>query len=138
MTLALATELDEINEEFQAAIQALEAALRPAAPDLVDLGKRRATLARRASARLRFVDGKLCPTLAAGPTPAHAAAARQLRQRIAELFAASNQHIGEWDGTRIATDWDGYRAATRTMAAQAKALLAMERRDIYPLLATAA
>lgn len=138
MTLALATELDEINQQFQAALNALEAALRPAEPDLVELGKRRAMLARRASARLRFIDAKLCPMLTSGPTPAHDAAARQLRQRIAALFRASNHHIGEWSSARIADDWNGYRIATRAMATQAKALLAMERREIYPLMATAA
>ncbi|MBN8814110.1 MAG: hypothetical protein J0J06_01525 [Sphingomonas sp.] len=137
MTLALATELDEINQQFSAALHALEAALRSDEPDLVDLGKRRTALARHARVRLNFIDGKLCPLLAAGPTPAHGAAARQLRQRIGDIFAASNRHIGDWSSADIAADWDGYRDATRAMAAQVKALLAMERRDVYPLLATA-
>ncbi|MEO5493834.1 MAG: hypothetical protein ABIR08_07380 [Sphingomonas sp.] len=138
MTLALAAELDDINAQFQADIQALEAALRTDEPNLIDLAKRRALLARTARARLTFVDAKLCPLLASGPTPAHGAAARQLRQRIGDMFAASNRHIGEWSGARIAADWSGYREATRAIAAQVKALLAMERRDIYPLLATTA
>ena len=136
MTLALAAELDDINLRFQTTIHALENTLRSTSPDLSDIAKRRAALARMASTRLRFIDARLCPTLVAGPTPAHGAAARQLRARIAALFVESNRHIGEWNSARIATDWAGYRVATRTMVSQVKAVLAMERRDIYPLLAS--
>ena len=138
MLFALAAELDDVNQHFQAAMYALESALRSDTPDLLDIGKRRIALARAASARLRFIDARLYPALVAGPTPAHAAAARTLRARISALFAASNRHIGEWSGQRVASDWPGYRDATRAMTAEVKALLAMERREIYPLLATAA
>lgn len=138
MTLALAAELDEINRQFQGDIHALETALHRGEPNLADLARRRAMLARTARTRLQFIDAKLCPLLATGPTPAHGAAARQLRQRIGDLFAASNRHIAEWSGARIVADWNGYREATGAIAAQVKALLAMERRDIYPLLVSAA
>ena len=138
MPLALAAELDDINQRFQTALHSLESALRSDTPDLLDIGKRRIALARAASARLRFIDTKLCPALVAGPTPAHASAAQDLRTRISALFAASNRHIGEWSSQRVAADWAGYRDATRAMAAAAKALLAIDRREIYPLLLAAA
>ncbi|MES2098170.1 MAG: hypothetical protein V4459_15565 [Pseudomonadota bacterium] len=138
MVLALAAELDDINDQFQAAIDALEGTLKTGGPDIAELARRRAALARVASARLRMIDQKLCPLLESGPTPQHAAAARHLRDRIAAIFAASNQHIGDWSSQRVVADWNGYCAATRSLASDVKSLLAMERRDIYPLLATAA
>ena len=137
MTLALAAELDDVNERFQAALAALERALGHDAPDFAELGKLRAHLARMAGQRLRFIDRHLCPVLIAGPTAAHHEAARNLRERIGALFSASNGHIGHWDTKRIASDWQGYRASTRAMVGDARALLAMERREIYPLLASA-
>lgn len=136
MPIALAADLDDINQRFSTALLALESALKPDVPNAAELGKRRAALARIASERLRFVYNRLCPMLASGPTANHAIAARQLRERVAGLIAESNRHIGEWSTARIAADWQGYGAATRTMATQARAVLAMERRDIYPLLAT--
>jgi len=138
MPIALAADLDDLNQRFTTALLALESALRPDTPNTAELGKRRAALARIASERLRFVYHRLCPMLASGPTPNHAIAARKLRERVAKLIAESNAHIGEWSTARIAADWAGYGVATRTMAAQARAVLAMERRDIYPLLATIA
>lgn len=138
MPVDLAADLDDLNLRFAAAIAALEAALKPATPDTNDLGKRRVALARVASERVRFVHGRLCPMLATGETPRHADAARQLRERIAGLIAESNRHIGEWSMARIVADWAGYGAATRVMATQARAVLTMERREIYPLLATLA
>lgn len=138
MPLALAAELDDINHRFQTALHSLESALRTDTPDLIDIGKRRIVLARAARARLRFIDARLCPALVAGPTPAHAAAAQNLRARITALFVASNRHIGEWNSQRVAADWKGYRDATRAMAAAAKTVLATERREVYPLLLTAA
>ena len=138
MPVALAADLDDLNQRFTTAMLALESVLTRPQPDTTDLGKRRAALARVTTERVRFVHSRLCPMLSTGPTPSHAAAARQLRERIAGLIAASNRHIGEWSTARIAADWPGYGAATRTMAAQARTVLAMERRDVYPLLATIA
>ncbi len=138
MPAALASDLDDLNQRFTAALAALEGSLKLPAPDVIELGKRRAALARVTTERVRFVHGRLCPMLATGPTPRHAAAAGQLRERVAAVIAASNRHIGEWSTGQIAADWTGYGAATRAMVAQVRAVLAMERRDIYPLLATVA
>lgn len=137
MPVALATDLDDLNQRFSAAIVALERLLQNPAPDVAELGKRRAALARITTERVRFVHGRLCPMLASGPTPGHAAAARQVRERVAGLIAASNRHIGEWTMARVVADWPGYGAATRAMAKQARGVLAMQH-DIYPLLATIA
>jgi hypothetical protein len=134
MDLALAAELDRVNEEFSAALDALDAALRGSQPDLAELGKRRTRLARLAGQRLRFLNNRLCPALAAGPTPAHPAAARALENRVAALFSESTNHIGQWNNATIAADWTGYITATRNMLRQVRSVLAMERRDIYPLL----
>ena len=136
MPVALATDLDDLNIRFTAAITALEAALILPAPDAIELGKRRAALARVTTERVRFIHGRLCPMLASGPTPRHAAAARLLRDRVAKIIAASNRHIHQWTAANVAADWAGYGKATRAMAGQVRAAMAMDRQDIYPLLAT--
>jgi hypothetical protein len=137
MPIALAASLDDINQRFIAAIAALEKALANEQPDIAALGRTRLTLARTTTERVRFVHERLCPMLAAGPTPRHGAAARKLRDQIAAAVTSSNRHIGEWSGSRIAADWAGYRAATRIQIVKVRALLTMERTEIYPLIPTA-
>jgi hypothetical protein len=137
MDLTLAAELDETNRHFKLALDSLEKALTFDMPDLIDLSKRRVILARAASARLRFVDDRLYPTLMAGPTGAHAAAARRLRAEIAALFATFNRHVGVWNTKSIGVNWPRYRAVTQVLINDVRTLFDMERREIYPLLSSA-
>lgn len=138
MDLALAADLDDINGRFAGALRGLEAALRGAAPDHAELGKRRILLARLARERLRFLTDRVIPILNHGPTPGHPAAARALEDRLRTLFGESTKHIGAWSSAQIRADWPAYVKATRGMIAQVEAFQAAERRDVYPLLATLA
>ena len=138
MDLQLAADLDDVTTRLMAAITELKAALRGAAPDHAELCKRRILLARLAGERLRFLSERIFPLLRTGPTASHRAVVRPHEQRLRVLFGESTRHIGEWGSPRITTDWPGYVADTRRMIALVENFLAVERREVYPLLTTLA
>jgi Hemerythrin HHE cation binding domain len=61
-------------------------------------------------------------------------AARQMATEIEQLSAELQNHVRDWTGTRIESDWPGYRLAAEALVDTLVRRLDREEKELYPLL----
>lgn len=107
------------------------------AKDAIDrdaVTRTRLGLGRASTARTRYLTDTVYPALLDMLTGADAAQVRQLSADAAHDRARSSAHVGKWNASSIAQDWQGFRADAATILAMMEARIAWEKRVLYPLL----
>jgi hypothetical protein len=129
---ALLRDLNEAVESLRACFGQLEKILARQAPDLGAL-----TSVRLKLAGLRLTRGPLVSEvsglLSGSLTAADEAMVQELRKSHQAMLQIAAGHTGQWTLEAIATNWAGYRRATRELMLRWLAKVEREQRLIYPL-----
>ena len=111
---ALLAELEAVHSEMTARIAALAAVADSPQPSKMEYTSARLRLS-QASIDRRSAVNKILRFLEQRGQPGDAEAVAKVRAANSELNAHSVAHLAKWPTESVATDWLGYREASRSM-----------------------
>ena len=127
--LALNDEIDVSGQEIERLVMLAEL------PDGSLLSAARLRFSRALRRHLQYVDGTILSHLRVTADPRAKPALDAFRLLLQEYHEAAAHHVARWPSTSVTADWDGYRQSVKDMLAKLRNRIAVERRDIHPLLA---
>lgn len=134
----LLRDLLAINDEIDASLQEMARLVGLAAlPDGSTLSTARLRFSRALRRHLQHVDGQILSHLRTTADPRAKPTLDAFRLLLQEYHEAAAHHVARWPSTSVTADWDGYRGSVNDMLARLRNRIAVERRDIHPLLADA-
>ena len=134
----LLRELLAINDEIDASQQEMARLVGLAElPDGSTLSTARLRFSRALRRHLQHVDGPILSHLRTTADPRAKPTLDAFRLLLQEYHEAAAHHVARWPSTSVTADWDGYRRSVNDMLARLRNRIAVERRDIHPLLAGA-
>jgi hemerythrin-like domain-containing protein len=122
------------HREIRTLLDRLNAYLEGGPPDPLPFLHFRRELGRIVTHHLKKQDWVLYPRLKASGRAELRAAAIRLCAEIGSFEEAFGAYARRWTSSRIGEDWAGYREETRAMVRLLERRMALEERDLYPLL----
>ncbi len=125
-----------INDEIDASAQEMQRLVDLAVlPDGGMLSAARLRFSRALRRHLQHVDGPILSHLRTTADPGARPAVDAFRLMLQEYHEAAAYHVARWPSTSVTADWDGYRRSVNDMLARLRNRIAVERRDVHPMLA---
>lgn len=90
-------------------------------------------LARDLMAHLALEDRWFYPEMIRSGEARAATTAARFQQEMGDLAAQFTAYLSIWTDPRLTEDWDGFRAATRTVLSALAARIDRENKELYPL-----
>lgn len=132
----LLRDLLAINDEIEASEREMARLVGLAElPDGGALSTARLRFSRVLRRHLQHVDGPILSHLRTTADPRAKPAIDAFRLLLQEYHEAAAHHVARWPSTSVTADWNGYRRSVKDMLARLRNRIAVERRDIHPLLA---
>lgn len=125
--------LQAAHRQIESASNNLEAVSAAGTPDLAKFTIARLRLGQAHLAR-RPIAQEVYAILASAIRTEEAEAVRDLQRRDTELAQELSNHIRRWNPTAVQDCWDAYCEASRHIRSRLRALIAIERSLIFPLL----
>ncbi len=132
MTDDMTAALNAHHRHIEEGIREIAAHCSRAAPDISGLSAARVRLSRASAARTRYINDIIIPALLEGADPALRAKLGTIQKAFSAKRLASSEHVSTWTSKSIEADWEGYRAASRTIRAMMEEQIDRERSVLLP------
>jgi hypothetical protein len=129
----LQTKLEAANRQIALCIEDLEAVTSDVPPVSTQLSAVRLRIGKAILARRPVTHEAYSRLLSAVPAD-DVAAVRDLQQRDQAQFYFTSEIIRRWTPQMVKDDWQGYCVASRMVRDGMRAIIAAEKRLLYPLL----